>query len=287
MSNAFDRGAESLGNIVELGHVNLRVPDQRLATLFYVSGLGLTRDPYLMTGVDNMWANAGVSQFHLPTGAPQWLNGTTGLVVPDLAALLRRLAAVRGALEGTRFGFRETADGVEATCPWGNRMRLHAPDATRWGAVQLGMPYVQLDAPPGTLPGIARFYATVLGARVEQRADETRVQVARTAHLVFRETEAAAPSYDGHHVQVSVVDFGGLHATLLARGLVTREDDQHQYRFQDIVDPEDGRVLFTLEHEVRSMSHPMFGRVLVNRDATVTNRNYVPGREALPVRLAS
>ena len=84
-----------------------------------------------------------------------------------------------------------------------------------------------------------------------------------------------------------MVDFGGLHATLLARGLVTREDDQHQYRFQDIVDPEDGRVLFTLEHEVRSMSHPMFGRVLVNRDATVTNRNYVPGREALPVRLAS
>ena len=31
-------------------------------------GLGLTRDPYLMTGVGNMWINVGRSQFHLPTG---------------------------------------------------------------------------------------------------------------------------------------------------------------------------------------------------------------------------
>ena len=46
----FDRTAEDPGNIVELGHVNVRVPDQHLATLFYVVGLGLTRDPYLMTG---------------------------------------------------------------------------------------------------------------------------------------------------------------------------------------------------------------------------------------------
>ena len=39
------------GNIVSLEHVNLKQPDQRLATVFYVSGLGLTRDPYMMTGV--------------------------------------------------------------------------------------------------------------------------------------------------------------------------------------------------------------------------------------------
>ena len=64
--NRFDRGVEDLGNVVELGHVNVTVPDQRLATLFYISGLGLTRDPYLMTGVDNMWANVGRAQFHLP-----------------------------------------------------------------------------------------------------------------------------------------------------------------------------------------------------------------------------
>ena len=59
----WNRAAESLGNSVELQHVNLRVPDQTKATAFYISALGLTRDPYLVTGIDNMWANVGVSQF--------------------------------------------------------------------------------------------------------------------------------------------------------------------------------------------------------------------------------
>ena len=45
-----------------------QVPDQRLATLFYVAGLGLTRDPYLMVSDSNMWVNVGRSQFHLPSG---------------------------------------------------------------------------------------------------------------------------------------------------------------------------------------------------------------------------
>jgi hypothetical protein len=41
----FDRTTEDLGNAIHLEHVNVQVPDQRLATLFYVAGLGLTRDP--------------------------------------------------------------------------------------------------------------------------------------------------------------------------------------------------------------------------------------------------
>ena len=51
----FDRTIEDIGNVVTLEHVNTRVPDQQLATVFYAMGLGLTRDPYLMTGVGNMW----------------------------------------------------------------------------------------------------------------------------------------------------------------------------------------------------------------------------------------
>ena len=41
----YDRAAEDMGNMVELGHVNVTVPDQHLATLYYISGLGMTRDP--------------------------------------------------------------------------------------------------------------------------------------------------------------------------------------------------------------------------------------------------
>jgi hypothetical protein len=76
MAQQYDRNAENLGNVVLLEHVNVHVPDQRLATVFYVSGLGLTRDPYLMPHVDNMWINVGKSQFHLPTGDPLVLRGT-------------------------------------------------------------------------------------------------------------------------------------------------------------------------------------------------------------------
>ena len=42
MAKQYDRSAEDLGNIVGLEHVNLQVEDQGLATLFYISGLGLT-----------------------------------------------------------------------------------------------------------------------------------------------------------------------------------------------------------------------------------------------------
>ena len=71
MHQTFDRAAEDLGNAIHLEHVNVTVPDQRLAMLFYVAGLGLTRDPYLMVSDTNMWINVGKSQFHLPEGKAQ------------------------------------------------------------------------------------------------------------------------------------------------------------------------------------------------------------------------
>ena len=90
MEHPYDRTAEDMGNSVALEHVNTTVPDQQLATLFYVTGLGLTRDPYIQTGLENMWMNVGRSQFHLPSKTPQVLRGHTGLVLPDREALLRR-----------------------------------------------------------------------------------------------------------------------------------------------------------------------------------------------------
>jgi len=117
MEQRYDRAEEDLGNIVALEHVNVMIPDQVLGTAFYVSGLGLTRDPYLVTGITNMWINVGRSQFHLPTGKPQVVSGHVGLVVPDRAALLRRLAGVRKPLEGTSFAFAEHEDHVEVVSP--------------------------------------------------------------------------------------------------------------------------------------------------------------------------
>ena len=101
----FDRAAEDLGNAIHLEHVNVTIPDQRIASLFYGAGLGLTRDPYLMVMDDNMWMNVGRSQFHLPTGKPQVLRGKTGIVIEGREDLLKRLATVKPKLADTKFDF--------------------------------------------------------------------------------------------------------------------------------------------------------------------------------------
>lgn len=285
----YDRTTQDVGNIVELGHVNVRVPDQLLATVFYISGLGLTRDPYLMTGVDNMWANVGIGQFHLPVGPAQVLNGTTGLVLPDLDALERRLRGVTGRLHGTRFAFQRDGETIAVTCPWGNRIRAHAPDPARFGRIALGMPYVEIQCAAKSAAAIVRFYQEIIGVRGSVGRDAqgrfARIPIGADAWLLFRDTKGAAPAFDGHHIQVALADFSGPHARLAARGLITEESNESQYRFQDIVDLDTGAVLATIEHEVRSMRHPMYARALVNRDATVTNNHYAASYQSALVTL--
>ena len=266
----FNRATQDIGNIVEFGHVNISVPDQQLAVVFYLMGLGLTRDPYLQVGVGNAWINVGTSQFHLPVRGVQVLRGKVGLVMTDLDALMLRLARVESMLSGTQFRFKQTDAGVEVTCPWGNRIHVHAPDTARFGSLTLGMPYVEINVAPGTAAGIGRFYRDILAAaHVDVGQDGqgafARIPLGLQESLVFRETTRPLAAYDGHHIQITVADFSGVHRRLLERGLVTEESDASQYRFQDIVDLDTGKVLATLEHEVRSMRHPLYGRQLVNR----------------------
>jgi catechol 2,3-dioxygenase-like lactoylglutathione lyase family enzyme len=285
----FDRSTEDVGNIVEFGHVNLRVPDQQLAIVFYVMGLGLTRDPYLVTGVDNTWINVGTCQFHLPVGPAQVLRGITGLVIGDLDALVERLARIAPRLQGTRFAFERAAAQVDVSCPWGNQIRVHAPDPQRFGRMTLGMPYVEIAAQPGSAERIARFYTQVLATPARCGEDAggvfARVPAGLGESLVFRETRTPLAAYDGHHVQIAVADFSGVHRRLLERGLVSEESNPSQYRFENITDLDTGDVLVTLEHEVRSMRHPMYARALVNRNPATTNNHYAAGHEASAWRM--
>ena len=275
----FDRAAEDIGNIVLLEHVNVTQPDQHLATLYYVVGLGGTRDPYIMVGVDNMWVNYGRTQVHLPTRAPQVLRGTIGLVVPDLAALKARLQRVEPLLKDTKFSWEESSGVIQATCPWGNRWRCHAP-APHFGPIELGIAYVEFDVPQGSAEGIARFYREVMKVAAKAEAGRARVSTGGAQQLVFAERAGALPEYDGHHVAVYIADFSGPYQWLLERNLVTMETGQHEWRFQDIVDPRDAKPLFRIEHEVRSMRHPLYARALVNRNPAISNVAYVPGQES-------
>jgi hypothetical protein len=276
----FDRAAEDLGNAIHLEHVNVTIPDQRIASLFYGAGLGLTRDPYLQVDDTNMWMNVGRSQFHLPSGKAQVLRGRTGIVIEDRESLLKRLATMKPKLADTKFAFSETNDYVQATCPWGNTVRLHEPDAARFGRINLGIPYVEFDVPVGTAKGIAKFYREMIDVPatvVNGDGTTAKVTVGKQQYLLFRETDKPLPDYDEHHVQIYVVNFSGPHQRLGARGLVNREDNQFQYRFRDITDLDTGKHLFTIEHEVRCLTHPMFMRPLVNRNPVQTARNYANG----------
>lgn len=280
---------EDTGNLVLLEHVNLTIPDQRLATAFYVGGLGLTRDPYLMVGLTNMWINVGRSQIHLPRGDAQHLRGHVGLVVGERQSLVDRLRAAQAVLDGTAFGWTERADRIEVTCPWGNRYDCLEREALRgpapWSGINLGIAYVQLDVPAGCAGSIAAFYREVFDAPAEVRdSDGNGLQQAVIAvgthqQLVFAETRAAIPPYDGHHIQIYVASFSEPYAWLAGRGL-TYGEEPHQYRFADIIDPSSGAHCFRLEHEVRSLRHPLYARPLVNRNPDQSNRDYRKGEDS-------
>jgi hypothetical protein len=281
----YDRAAQDMGNIVGIGHVNVCISDQHLGTDYYVTGLGYTRDPYLNTTSRNMWINVGMSQFHLPMGTPDVLRGTIGLVSPDRTALLERLTKVRKNLKDTKFDFRESNDCVETVCPWGNRIHVHTPDAERFGRIQLGMPYIRFDVRPGAAARIARFYREVLHAPSEVLKNgagpEARVQVGEQQYFYFRETDAPEKPYDRHHAQIYIADFSGPHKRLMELGLITAESNEYEYRFKDVIDLDSREVLFTVEHETRSQTNPMYGRPLVNRNPAATNMDYKPGHDSM------
>ena len=283
MTTAYDRRQDDVGNIIALEHVNLAVPDQQLATAFYIAGLGFTRDPFLFPGLENMWINIGRSQCHLPSRGTQRLRGTIGIVVPDLKKLAQRLEKTAPALAGTQFTYAVHADRVEAVCPWGNRFRCHAP-SPEFGTMELGMPYVEFDVPRGSADGILRFYREIIGATgvLEQRggAAAACVDSGPEQKLLFRETDVPLAAYDNHHIQIYIADFSGPHAALSTRGLITEESNEHQYRFRDIVDPAGGKVLYTVEHEVRSLSNPLYARPLINRNPDQTNNAYIRGQDS-------
>ncbi len=281
----YKRATQDVGNMLCMEHVNVLVPDQQMATDFYIGGLGFTRDPYMMVDTDNMWVNVGEQQFHLPSRGQQVLRGHVGLVTPDIEGLKQRLTRLKDKLADTAFDCSVENGYVAVTGPWGNKFRCYAP-GPGFGEVTLGIPYVQFDVEPGTAAGIAKFYKKVIKApscvSKDPTGDTAHVRVGNTQELIFRETSEKLPAYDGHHIAVYIVNFSGPHTFLNKRGLITEETNDFQYRFEDIVDPDTEHHLFKIEHEVRSLYHPMFGRErrFVNRNPEQNLRAYSRGHDA-------
>jgi hypothetical protein len=79
---------------------------------------------------------------------------------------------------------------------------------------------------------------------------------------------------------VYIADFSAPYEWLKTRDLITMETDANEWRFKWLVDPRDGKKLFQIEHEVRSMKHHLFNRPLVNRNHGITNMTYQFGTDA-------
>jgi hypothetical protein len=255
------------GAILHWEHVNLRVTDHRAATLFFVQGLGLTRDPYRMVGVRNMWVNVGTQQFHLPIGEPTAFPGEIGLVVPDVDEAERQLEAAGRELKETAFSVRRLDGELATTTPWGHRIRvLPQSDDSR---LPQRLAYVEFWVAPGTAERIGAFYREILQAPTEDRpiGGDRAVWVTVGTHQTFRFRErpdgGAVPN--NNHVAVYVTRYRTIYAELARRGWLMEEDRGEQFRVCRISDPASGDELFVFEHEVRSLHHPDFLRPLVNR----------------------
>lgn len=281
-TSKFDRATQDVGNIQNMEHFNLTVPDQQLAALFYVSGLGFTRDPYIDFGTFNMWINVGEQQFHLPKADPQKFRGTIGVVIPNLDELKRRFGFIDRPMQGTEFAWEEDGDCISVTCPWGNSIRVHTPESGF--RMSLGIPYGDMYVREGTSEGIVAFYRRFFDTPAEAVSDDEGsravVEMGYNQKFIFRETSEDIPEYDGHHIAIYISNFSKPHQYLAEHDLISEESDNHQYRFEKIVDPRSGELLAEIEHEVRSLHHPMKRRVLVNRNAAQTFGNYVQGRDS-------
>jgi hypothetical protein len=208
-------------------------------------------------------------------------------VVGERDALVTRLQAVAPLLSDTRFGWAERADYVEVTCPWGNRYHCldpqRRPASARWSKIDLGMAFVKLDVAPGTASQIADFYRDVFRTPAAVKDEDglpcAAIDVGTHQQLLYAETAGPIPEYDGHHIAVYAACFSEPYARLAEHGVVYGEEP-HQFRFANIVNPASGAHCFELEHEVRSLRHPLYARPLVNRNPQQTNRHYQQGADS-------
>eukprot|EP01089_Gocevia_fonbrunei_P002381 TRINITY_DN12354_c0_g1_i1.p1 TRINITY_DN12354_c0_g1~~TRINITY_DN12354_c0_g1_i1.p1 ORF type:complete len:316 (+),score=41.48 TRINITY_DN12354_c0_g1_i1:34-981(+) len=232
---------DDVGGIVHLEHINITVPDQLLASLFYAEGLGFTRDPKTRFG-GTMWINVGDTQIHLPTQPKnsQQLCGHIGIVTPSLSELSSRLEKIKTRFQDTKFAFAphstplsqfeysyavqpkttsDSVDWIEVKCPWGEltirfyERQIYFDKSGLPENKSLRLVYVEENCNPGTAERIVKFYKDKFNANgsvstVGSRK-MARIQVGGHQELLFREAETPVPEFQGHHICIYISDFSG------------------------------------------------------------------------------
>ncbi len=259
-----------VGGILHLDHVNFQVPEHDLVTVFFINGLGLTRDPFRRADETNMGVNVGLQQFHLPRrGESPPFPGVVGLVVPDPAAIRARLQRLdRLGKLGGAYAADFGNESAEITSPFGFRLRLHAAGSIPFQH-PLGIAYVEISVPPGSAESIAAFYTEVFRAiAVVETLDGAPAAIIntgpfQTARFVERDLE----THDTHnfHLSYHVTHYNEARERIAAAGALQGTGTGQVFFFDRLFDPESGATIFPVTNEVRSVYHPDFMRRLVNR----------------------
>ena len=217
------------GGITLLDHLNINHEAGRhdLVKEFYFETLGMAIDPRkeenIIKGRKGLWANAGITQFHLAEGEKaQVLDGVITVAYPS--GYFQRLGnklkfAEKSILGQSRYSWRKVcADEFAVVDPWGTQFRLIADDtAVDVRGVQPGpnskptlitdMNFnVPIDA---SLKGISRFYKHVFDAPTLSMTDkEVRIVASPFQTITFTQGK----NKDVDHAELEMNENGGIHA---------------------------------------------------------------------------
>mmetsp|Transcript_12626 Transcript_12626/g.19055 ORF Transcript_12626/g.19055 Transcript_12626/m.19055 type:complete len:345 (-) Transcript_12626:246-1280(-) len=244
-----------------------------------------------------VWGNIGLQQFHFPSDYPQIIRGCIGLYYPNISSIQQDLIDYEYAYSisydhnslpiieticpyGNRFRLHQqvgeaTWYGPAAHLPPNKEHSL--PGGLTEGR---GMRYIEFDTSLHTAQRICEFYSYFLYANATTTTefsesgplDTCTIYIGYHQYISFKESRRPLPSYDGHHIALYVNRFVDIYERLVERSLHWENprfpqfqyrsvDDilhHNEYRFKDIIDIHTGEVIYQLEHEIRSLSHPSF-----------------------------
>lgn len=275
------RSATTTSEIILLDHLNInheRGTHTKLAN-FYFDTLGFVPDPRkasnLEKGGGTVWANAGATQVHLSEGDPdpQVLDGCVTLHYPSESSLSSLLSR---AIDNGVEAYMEGENTLALYCPFGNKyLATLGPRDPRGFQDEAekakcnGINEITLHAPSNSdLPAIAKFYSTIFGLVPE--LSETSVSIPFGPYQKLTFVPGPLPNSDyidgtGPHISLYTTDLPSVWERACVLDLVyvnprfkrraeTLDEaiDQCMFRVLAIVDPDSGRKIMRLEHEIRS-----------------------------------
>eukprot|EP01128_Nolandella_sp_AFSM9_P002673 TRINITY_DN13053_c0_g1_i1.p1 TRINITY_DN13053_c0_g1~~TRINITY_DN13053_c0_g1_i1.p1 ORF type:complete len:274 (+),score=69.00 TRINITY_DN13053_c0_g1_i1:78-899(+) len=247
-------------NLLLLEHINLSSPSPEEMSSFYVKTCGFVENQQkneAKTG-RTIWIDIGrSSQIHLPfADKPQRIYGKILIAHPS-----------------PPFPY-----GTTQTDPCGNVVQFVRGQ-------RVGIIGIEVEVDEAVLPAIVQYYRQYFQATI---SDDGLLRIGSSQFIRFVPMKSPPLPYTGWHVALYITDFSGTYSRLAHSSSHSpdtlvfhqhRFSDKcktleeavagHQFRARDFPSENVGgnnvgekEVVYQMEHEVRSIAHPAFGRLI-------------------------